>query len=148
MSIFKHHKTNADRSASDRRRHKQKIERAIKDGIHDIVAEESIIGQDGKKKIRIPVKGIKQYRFVYGSNENNKSVGSAPGKDIRRGQKIGKKEEQGSGKPDKPGNEQGEEFYDVEVTLEELAYYLFNDLELPDLDKKKMQKILSEKSLI
>ena len=44
-SVFSHHSTNADRSASDRRRHKKKIEKAIKDGIHDIVAEESIIGQ-------------------------------------------------------------------------------------------------------
>ncbi len=54
-SIFREHKTTADRSASDRRRHKKKIEKAIKEGIHNIVAEESIIGQDGKKKIRIPV---------------------------------------------------------------------------------------------
>ena len=55
MSIFREHNTNADRSASDRRRHNKKIEDAIKDGVHNIVAEESIIGQDGKKKIKIPV---------------------------------------------------------------------------------------------
>ena len=30
-SVFSHHSTNADRSASDRRRHKQKIEKAIKE---------------------------------------------------------------------------------------------------------------------
>ena len=65
-SIFREHKTVADRSASDRRRHKKKIERAIKDGVYNIVADESIIGQDGKKKIKIPVRGIKEYRFVYG----------------------------------------------------------------------------------
>ena len=53
MSVFTEHKTVADRSASDRRRHKQKIERAIKDGLNDIVAEESIIGKDGKKKVWI-----------------------------------------------------------------------------------------------
>ena len=47
-SVFSHHRTNADRSAKDRSRHKEKIEKAIKEGIHDIVAEESIIGQDGK----------------------------------------------------------------------------------------------------
>ena len=75
MSIFREHKTVSDRSASDRRRHKQKIDRAIKEGIHNIVADESIIGQDGKKKIKIPVRGIKEYRFVYGNNENNKRVG-------------------------------------------------------------------------
>ena len=45
-SVFSHHSTNADRSAGDRRRHKNKIEKAIKEGIHDIVAEESIIGQN------------------------------------------------------------------------------------------------------
>ena len=35
MSIFREHKTSADRSASDRSRHKQKIEKAIRDGITD-----------------------------------------------------------------------------------------------------------------
>ena len=44
MSTFTEHKTTADRSASDRRRHKQKIEKAIKEGLKDIVAEESITG--------------------------------------------------------------------------------------------------------
>ena len=49
MSVFREHKTVADRSASDRRRHKKKIEESIKEGIHNIVAEESIIGKDGMK---------------------------------------------------------------------------------------------------
>lgn len=145
-SVFSHHKTTADRSASDRRRHKQKIEKAIREGIHDIVAEESIIGQDGKKKIKIPVKGIKEYKFVYGSN--NKGVGSGGGHDIRKGQKIGnpnKKQKQKSKEGGKPGDEAGEEYYDVEVTLEELADYLFADLNLPDLEKKAMKQIFSEK---
>ena len=42
----------------------------------DVIAEESIIGQNGKKKIRIPVRGLKEYRFIYGNNEKNKTVGS------------------------------------------------------------------------
>lgn len=146
MSVFREHKTVADRSAGDRRRHKKKIEKAIKEGIHSIVAEESIIGKDGKKKIRIPVRGIKEYRFIYGDNSSNGKVGSAPGKDIRRGQKIGKgKKEKQEGTGDKPGDEAGTEYYDVEITLEELADYLFADLELPDLERKSLKKIMSEK---
>ena len=86
MSIFKEHKTHADRSASDRRRHRQKIDEAIKEGITDIVADESIIGQNGKKKIKIPVRGIKQYRFIFGSNQKEE-VGSSAGNDVARGQK-------------------------------------------------------------
>ena len=145
MSIFKKHNTNADRSASDRRRHKEKIEKAIKEGIHDIVAEESIIGQSGKKKIKIPVRGIKEYRFIYDQGHGSKGVGAAPGSDIKKGQKIkdGKKKRQG--RPDKPGNKKGDDFYDVEISLDELAKYLFDDLELPELQKKKSAELFSEK---
>jgi sporulation protein YhbH len=145
MSIFKEHKTIADRSASDRRRHKQKIEKAIREGIHHIVADESIIGQDGKKKFRIPVKGIKEYKFVYGTNNGNKQVGSAPGKDVKRGQKIGEDDQKGAGKPKKASDQKGEEYYDVEITLEELAQYLFDELQLPELQKRQLSNINIEK---
>ena len=145
MSIFREHKTIADRSASDRRRHKKKIEDAIKEGIHGIISEESIIGQDGKKKIRIPVKGIKEYRFVYGDNKQNKGVGSAPDKDIKRGQKVGDGPKKEKNEGASAGNEKGIEYYEVEITLEELAHYLFNDLELPDLAKKSIKNITGEK---
>ena len=144
MSIFREHKTVADRTASDRRRHKQKIEKAIRDGIHHIVADESIISKDGKQKYRIPVRGIKEYRFVYGSN--GKQVGSAPGKDIKRGQKIGDpppKEQ--DGQPNKASGDKGEEYYDVEITHEELAEYLFAELKLPELQKKQLANIENEK---
>jgi sporulation protein YhbH len=145
MSIFKQHEASADRSASDRSRHKKKIEKAIREGVHSIVAEESIIGQDGKKKIKIPVKGIKEWQFVYGPNQQNKQAGSAPGTDIQEGQVIkkGKQQQQQSG--NKAGKDKGEEFYEVELTLEELASYLFDSLGLPDLDKKKLKEIKEHK---
>ena len=62
--------------------------KAIKEGIHGIVAEESIIGQDGKKKIRIPVRGIKEYQFIFDQGNGSKGVGSAQGQDIKKGQKF------------------------------------------------------------
>lgn len=144
-SVFSHHSTNADRSAGDRRRHKNKIEKAIREGVHDIVAEESIIGQNGKKKIRIPVKGIKEYKFVYGSNGQDQA-GAGGEADIQKGKKYskGNKKKKAQGSGDKPGNEKGEEFYEVEVTLEELTEYLFKDLNLPELEKKQMKEIMSQ----
>ena len=144
MSIFREHKTVADRTASDRRRHKQKIEKAIREGIHHIVADESIIGKDGKQKYRIPVRGIKEYRFVYGSN--GKQVGSAPGRDVKRDQKIGDPPQQGQGgQPQKAGGGKGEEYYDVDITHEELAEYLFAELMLPELQRRQLSNIDTEK---
>ena len=146
MSVFRKHKSIVDRSASDRTRHKKKIEKAIKESIKDVVAEESIIGQNGTKKIRIPVRGIKEYRFIYGNNEKNKSVGSGGDHSLKKGQKIGKKRAdqakgQGTGKA---SDQKGDEYYDVEVTLEELAEYLFADMQLPDLEKKQFRFITDE----
>lgn len=145
MSIFKEHKTSADRSATDRSRHKKKIEKAIRDGVHHIVSEESIIGQDGKKKIKIPVRGIKEFRFVYGDNSSNKKAGSAQGKDIKKGMGVGQKNPKSSQGQGGAGDQTGEEYYEVEITLEELASYLFDSLNLPDLEKKSFKNILSEK---
>jgi hypothetical protein len=144
MSTFRKHKSIVDRSAGDRDRHKKKIEKAIKESIKDVIAEESIIGQHGKKKIRIPVRGIKEYRFLYGKNQKSQ-VGSAGKHDVKRGHKIGQKraDKNQSGEASK---EEGEEKYEVEITLEELAEYLFSDLELPDLEKKKFRHLSHEKT--
>lgn len=144
MSIFRNHKTSADRSATDRSRHKQKIKDAIRKGVHNIVSDESIIGKDGKKKIRIPVRGIKEYSFVFGANEKNKKPGSAPGKNISRGQSIGSRRRTRQGEGD-AGKDKGEEFYDVEITLEELSHYLFDSLNLPDLEKKKFKNMIANR---
>ena len=144
MSIFREHKTIADRAASDRSRHRDKIEKAIKESIKDVVAE-SIIGQSGTKKIRIPVKGIKEHRFVYGMNEKNKQTGSAQGKDIQKGQRVGHRRRPGKPNGNKPGDKPGEEMYEIEMSLEELAGYLFNDLELPELEKKNFKFTTQEK---
>jgi len=145
MSTFKEHKTIADRAATDRSRHRHKIEKAIKESIRDVVAEESIIGQSGKKKIRIPVKGIKEPRFMYGENKNNKKVGSAQGKEIKPGQRIGHRRRSKPESGDKPGDKPGEEMYEIEMSLEELAGYLFSDLDLPELEKKNFKFTTQEK---
>ncbi len=146
MSVFRKHKSIVDRAASDRSRHKKKIDKAIKDSIKDVVAEESIIGQNGKKKIRIPVRGLKEYRFIYGNNEQNKTVGSGGDHNVKKGQKVGQKRaKQGQGQgTGKASDQKGDEYYDVEVSLEELAEYLFADLELPDLEKKKFRFVSQE----
>lgn len=144
MSIFREHKTTADRSASDRSRHKQKIEKAIREGVMDIVSEESIIGHDGKKKVRIPVRGIKEWQFIYGDN-NQKNVGSSPGNDLETDQIVRRGQQKGQGQGRQAGNDKGEEYYDVEIDLDELAEYLFDSLNLPDLEKKKLRTILEEK---
>jgi sporulation protein YhbH len=142
MAIFREfNNSKKDRSAEDRRRHKQLVEESIKKNLTNIIAEESIIGQKKGKKIKIPIKGIKEYQFVYG--KNSPGVGSGDGSE-KRGEKVGedKEEQQGKGKG-KAGNQEGDDVYETEITIEELIKYLFDDLQLPDIDKKKLAEIES-----
>jgi uncharacterized sporulation protein YeaH/YhbH (DUF444 family) len=133
----------SDRASGDRRRHRKLVEDSIKKNIGGIIAEESIIGENKDKKIKIPIKGIKEYRFIYGKNKPG--VGSGKGGE-QRGDKIGSDQiQQGQGEQ-QAGNNEGEEVYETEITLEELINYLFDDLDLPYMDRKKFNEIESEKN--
>lgn len=145
MAIFREFANSGkDRGAEDRRRHKELVEESIKKNIGNIIAEESIIGQNRDKKIKIPIRGIKEYQFVYG--KNGSSAGSGDGSE-KRGDKIGEEKAGKKGKGDgQAGNQEGEDIYETEVTIEELIKYLFDDLNLPDIDKKKIAELESIRS--
>lgn len=144
MAIFREYSGGRqDRSAEDRRRHKQLVEEAIKKNVGSIIAEESIIGQSKDKKIRIPIRGIKEFQFIYG--ENQPGVGSGTGSE-QRGQRIGRDADTGKDGAPGAGNQEGEDIYETEITLEELAEYLFEDLELPYLERKRFTEVISERS--
>ncbi|MCY6355155.1 sporulation protein YhbH [Clostridium sp. ZS2-4] len=143
MAIFREfNPIEHDRAVEDRRRHKELVEDSIKKNLVDILSDESIIGQSKDKKIRIPVKGLKEYQFVFGDNASG--VGSGKGSE-KRGDKIGTGKGEGEGSGNKgAGNNDGEDIYEAEVTIEDVINYLFEELNLPNLDKKKSAEILSE----
>ncbi len=85
----------SDRSAGDRLRHRQKVRESIRENIADIIAEESIIGKDKDRVIKVPLRGIKEYRFVYG--DNAPGVGEGDG-NSQPGQVVGKAGKEGPGK--------------------------------------------------
>lgn len=142
MSIFRDNSDNPlehDRSIEDRRRHRQLVEKSIKENLGDILSEESIIGEGKNKKYKIPIRGIKEYEFIYG--RSLKGVATGTGEE-KRGDKIGEGG-RASGKGNSgAGNSQGEDIYETEITLEELLDYIIEDLHLPNLDKKKYSEIL------
>jgi uncharacterized protein len=131
----------SDRSAGDRARHRSKVRESIRDNIADIIAEESIIGQSRDRVIKVPIRGIKEYRFVYG--DNAPGVGQGNG-GTERGQVVGKAQGEGQGDgQDKAGDRPGADYYETEVTLEELIDIMFEDLELPDLERKALRQLES-----
>src|SRR5262247_4619415 len=88
----------SDRSAGDRARHRMKVRESIRENIADIIAEESIIGQNRDRIIKVPIRGIREYRFIYG--DNTPGVGQGNG-DSESGQVVGKAKTPGRGGEDK-----------------------------------------------
>lgn len=133
----------SDRSAGDRQRHRQKVREAVRENIADLIAEESIIGKNKDRVIKVPIRGVKEYRFIYG--ENASGVGQGDG-NSEEGQVIGKTDGTGQGQgEDKAGDQPGVDYYETDVTLEELIEIMFEDLELPDMERKILREVLSDR---
>jgi len=131
----------------DQKRHKEKIREAIKKNLSDIISEENIIMSDGKRKVKVPIRSLDQYRFRYdherqehaGQGGGKSKVGDVLGRDPQQGQGQGP----GKGKGD-AGQEAGEEYYEAEISVDELAAIIFEDLGLPNLEEKRQAELETE----
>lgn len=133
----------SDRSARDRARHRQKIKDSIRDNIGDILAEESIIGRDQDRIVKIPIRSIKEYRFIYG--ENSPGVAQGDGEQ-KPGDVVGRSNEADQGVGQGGGDQPGVDAFETEVTLEELIAIMFDDLELPELERKSMKQVVTDQA--
>lgn len=131
----------SDRSAKDRMRHRQKVKNSIRDNIADILSEESIIGRDKNRVIKIPIRSIKEYRFIYG--ENTPGVAQGNGKQ-KPGDVVGQPDPGQPSVGQGGGDQPGVDAFETDVTLEELINIMFDDLELPDLEKKSLRQVMSD----
>lgn len=128
----------SDRSARDRQRHRQKVRQAIRENIADVIAEEAIIGRSGDRVVKVPIRGIREYRFIYGDNEPG--VGTGDGA-TEPGQVIGRRGEGQRPGQDGPGDRPGLDHYETEVSIDELVEIMFEDLELPDMERRRLREV-------
>ena len=64
----------------------------------------------------------------------------------KRGEKLGNGNKKLAKGNQGAGNEEGDDVYETEITLEELMDYISEDLNLPNLDQKKYSEIFTETS--
>lgn len=139
MTIIFHQDWEIKKGMKDSKRHQEKIDEAIRKNVRDVIGSENIITEQGKKKVRVPVKGLKDYRFIHG-NADGGGGGIGQG-DGEAGDIIGRRQKQGQGQgPGKGGQGSGEDM-EAEVDIDYLIDVMFDDLGLPWLDPKKKNSI-------
>jgi sporulation protein YhbH len=127
----------------DQLRHQEKVREAIKQNLGDLISEESIIMSDGKQILKVPIRSLDEYRFRFNYNKQQ-HAGEGDG-DSQVGDVLGRDGDakQAPGKGEGAGDQPGIDYYEAEVSVEELQNILFEDLELPNLKRKAQDEILS-----
>jgi sporulation protein YhbH len=115
----------------------------IRQNLRKYISQGELIGRKGKDLVSIPIPQIDIPRFSFG----DKQKGGAGQGDGEPGDPVGGDpqdgDDQGNGK--QAGQGAGEHVLEVDVTLDELAAILGEELELPDITDKGKSKIVNQK---
>ncbi len=124
----------------DQQRFKQIVRGKVRENLKKYVTHGEMIGRKGRDLISIPLPQLDVPHFRYGQNGSG-GVGQGEGE---VGQSLG------SGEPGpgegKAGSDPGAHILEVDVTLEELAAILGDELELPRIEPKGKANITQEKA--
>src|SRR5262249_50649687 len=127
----------------DQERHKERIRDAIKKNLGSIVSNESIILSRGRKTVKVPMRALDEYKFRFdyrkrkhvGQGDGNSKVGDVIARESQQGQG------QGSGEA---GSSPGDDYYEADIEIDEIAAMIFEDLHLPFLQDKAKRAVQSK----
>ena len=122
---------------NDLNRFKQIVKGRVRKDLKKYMSSGEMIGRQGKKVVSIPLPEVRIPRFRYGKNEQG-GVGQGEG---NAGDPVDG-EEQGDG-TGQAGNDPGQHILEAEITLEELAEIMGEELELPRIEPRGEKEISS-----
>jgi hypothetical protein len=122
----------------DHSRFKQNVRGKIKQNLKKYVQQGEMLGKKGKEFISIPVPFIDVPHFKHGSRQGGVGQGEGqPGDQIGQGPK---QPGEGNGKA---GEGEGQHVLEVDVSLDELAAILGEELQLPNIEHRGSEKIVT-----
>jgi len=120
---------------ADQARHAEKVKEALKENLGQIISEEAIITSTGDKIVKVPIRSLElpKFRFDFGK----KNQAGQGGGESKPGDPVGADpNSEGPGQGKQAGNEPGVDYYEAEVSIDDLAQLMFEDLQLPNLEQK------------
>ncbi len=122
------------RGSRDWLRHNEKVRQAVREHVMDIAAEADVMSGGDERRVQVPVRFLEHHRFKLAKARQGKGAGQGkvdPGDILRQGQNPA----EGNGKTGSGSGEGGLEFV-LEFKVEELVDWLWEELELPDLEPR------------
>ncbi len=122
----------------DHGRFRQIVKGRIRKELRKFISSGELIGKEGDKFVSIPLPQIDIPRFRFGDRSKG-GVGQGegePGDPLSEGEQDGSSEGQA-------GDQEGRHILEVDVSIEELAEILGEELELPNLEDKGKDRLVS-----
>ena len=125
----------------DHSRFRNIVRGKIRQNLRRYISQGEMIGRKGKDLVSIPIPQIDIPRFTFGEKQKG-GVGQGDGEP---GDPLSESDEEGEGGQGKAGKDAGDHALEVDVTLDELAEILGEELELPAIENKGKSRIVSAK---
>src|SRR5690606_20852191 len=125
----------------DHSRFRQIVRGRIRKNLRKYITQGEMLGRKGKDVVSIPIPQIDIPRFVYGDQQRG-GTGQGEGE---VGDAVGQGDPQKGDGAGQAGQDEGQHAIEVDVTLDELAEILGEELELPDIQNKGHSRIRSLK---
>lgn len=124
---------------TDVNRFRKIVRGKIKKELRRFISSGDLVGRQGNKRVTIPLPRIDIPHFSFGSGEKG-GVGQGEGE-------VGDEVGQGQPQPGEgeAGDQEGKHTLEVDVTLEELAHILSEELELPNIEPKGKENLEDKK---
>jgi sporulation protein YhbH len=126
------------RGARDWLRHNEKVRESVKESLPELVSGPDVLTQPENRTVKVPIKFLEHYRFRLSDGDAQTGVGQGEGTkpgDVLRPAAPGGKGAGGAGT-----GEGGVEFV-LEFKVDEILDWLWEELELPNLEPKTADSI-------
>jgi uncharacterized sporulation protein YeaH/YhbH (DUF444 family) len=123
------------RGARDWLRHNEKVRDAVKDTLPELLASSDLMTGPGSRSVAVPVKFLEHARLRLAESQVQQGAGQGrgePGDVLQPGREEGGEQGQAGGTND------GEIRFVVELKLDEIVDWLWEELKLPELKPKRI----------
>ncbi|HWM43587.1 MAG TPA: DUF444 family protein [Burkholderiales bacterium] len=122
------------RGARDWLRHNQKVRSAVKESLPDLLAGADLISRPGNRTVLVPVKFLEHARFRLLESQTQTGAGQGKG---QPGDVLQPGREEGDSQGRAGGTGSGEIRFVVELKIDEIVDWLWDELKLPELKPKR-----------
>ena len=122
------------RGARDWLRHNEKIGRAVRENLPDLISNADVLGA-GDNRVKVPVRFMEHFRFKLSPPEEQTGAGQG---DAKAGDKLGRPSRAKAAQGEKEAGGDGDGGFDLtlEFKIDDIVDWLWEELKLPNLQPK------------